>query len=310
MDNLAIKTHRKRVIKEKASSICLNVVMIALSLVMLYPLIYMILGALSDRSAYLESGLFPVPSMTLERLDNFLIIFRADGLGNALIVTLTRAVFYAVVTTVTSTIGGYHFSKTNFKGKNFLFMYYMASIMIPGVAVMVPNYLILAKFPLIGGNNIFGDGGYGFINNVSVLFITGWVAPYNMFLMRQSFTSLGNEIKEAAEIDGAGEYRIMFQIYLPLVLPIIAVMIIGLFIGHWNDYLTSLIYLPDLSNWHTIGTKIIEIIDRFGMEGYDIIPNYPRIYGISIMFMLPPIICFLCFQNLFVSGLAMGSVKG
>lgn len=297
---------KKKVIAKYA----LSLLMLLASLIMLYPLIYMFLGALADKTMYLESGLFPTPSITPERWENFTIIFKASGLMQSLFITLVRILFYALLNLVLSTMGGYVFSKLEFKGKRAVFLYFMSSMMIPGVAIMVPSYILMARFPLVGGNSILGTGGQGFVNNPAILFITGWVPVYNMFLMRQSFTSFGSEMKEAAQVDGAGHFLIMFTIYLPLALPCIAVMLIGLVIGFWNDYLNCLIYLPDLKEFHTIGTKIIEILDTFGTEGYDIIPNYPRIYGISFMFMLPCIAIFLCFQRFFIDGLAMGAVKG
>ena len=296
--------------KKQVNKIVLSLVLVITSIIMLYPLVYMVLGALSDREMYLESGLFPTPSLTAERITNFTIIFKAEGLFQSIFVTIVRIIFYSLVNIIMSTVGGYIFSKLEFKGKSIVFLYFMSSMMIPGVAIMVPSYILMARFPLVGGNDILGMGGQGFINNPAVLFVTGWVPVYNMFLLRQSFTSFGSEMKEAAHVDGAGHFKIMFEIYLPLALPAVAVMSIGLVIGHWNDYLNSLIYLPDMKQWHTVGTKIIEIMDRFGNEGFDIVPNYPRIYGISFMFMLVPIAIFLAFQRFFIDGLAMGAVKG
>lgn len=296
--------------KKLITKSALSAVMLLTSIIMIYPLIYMFLGALADKTMYLDSGLFPKPQLSAERLKNFTLFFKAEGLMQSLFMTFVRILFYAVINIVGSTVGGYIFSKFDFKGKQAVFLYFMSSMMIPGVAIMVPSYIMMAKFPLVGGNNILGQGGSGFINNIGVLFVTGWVPVYNMFLMRQAFSGFGSEMKEAAQVDGAGHFKIMFEIYLPLALPCLAVMLIGMVIGFWNEYLNCLVYLPDLKEFHTIGTKIIQILERYGTEGYDIIPNYPRIYGISFMFMLFPIVIFLCFQKFMISGLTMGAVKG
>ena len=162
----------------------------------------------------------------------------------------------------------------------------------------------------MGGNNLFGQGGYGFYNDPLIIFVLGWVSAYNIFLVRQAMNGVGGEYKEAASIDGANIFRIMFTIYLPLIFPIVSVMLIGLFIGIWNDYMFSLIYLPGRPEYHTIGTKVIDIIKIFNVSALNPIPNYPVVFGISIMSMLPPILCFLFFQKQFVSGLTMGGVKG
>ena len=297
--------------KKLIGKIALTAVMFVCSLLILYPLIYIFMGALCSREEYMVAGLLPIPhSFDWSRLRNFTIVFSGDGLLRSFFVTIGRTVFYAATTVFFSIMGGYLFAKVKFKGKRTLFLVYMSTMMIPAISMMVPSYILLARFPLVGGNNIVGQGGTGFVDNVSVLIITGWVSVYNMFLIKQSMVTLGDELNEAAQIDGAGRMYIIFGIYLPLCVPILAVMMIGLFIGMWNDYTTSLIYLPTHNEWHTIGTKIIDLIDTIGTQGYDSIPNYPVVYGISLTFMIPPVVCFLIFQKQMISGLALGAVKG
>ncbi|MBQ9481818.1 MAG: carbohydrate ABC transporter permease [Clostridia bacterium] len=300
------RTSKNRITRK----IVLSVILFASSVIMLYPLVYMLLGALADNDQmYLNASFLPKPYFTADRIKNFTIVFEADDFTQSIFITFARIGFYAVINVLFSTMAGYIFSKMEFKGKKIVFLYLMSSMMIPGVAVMVPSYILLNRFPLVGGNDILGAGGMGFRDNPAVLFVTGWVPVYNMFLMRQSFNSFGSEMKEAAMVDGANHFLIMFVIYMPLALPCLAVMLIGMVIGFWNDYMTCLIYLPDLKGWHTIGTKIIDIIDLYGAGGNGV-PYYSRIYGISFMFILPPIVVFLIFQRFFISGLAMGAVKG
>ena len=298
-------------IKKRIEKIALSTLLMICSLIILYPLIYIFFGALCSREEYMVASLLPWPaSFTFDRLGNFTIIFTGDGLVQSFLVTMARTVFYAATTVFFSVMGGYLFAKVSFRGKQALFLIYMSTMMVPAISMMVPNYILLARFPLVGGNNIVGQGGTGFVDNVAVLFATGWVSVYNMFLIKQSMTALGDELNEAAQIDGAGRMHIIFGIYLPLCIPVLAVMMIGLFIGMWNDYTTSLIYLPTRTEWHTIGTKIIDLIDTIGTQGYDSIPNYPVVYGISLTFLIPPVVVFLIFQKQMISGLALGAVKG
>lgn len=310
MGNVSVKVNKPRA--GKAKRVIFNIIMVILSVLMLYPLIYILLGALSGRAEYMEKGgILPIPrSWQWSRLTNFTIIFEVGEFYPAVGITLLRIAFYAVVTIGTSTIGGYLFAKARFTGKKFMFAYIMSAMMIPSISIMVPSFILLAKFPLVGGNSIIGQGGTGFMGNVAVLFVTGWVGSYNIFLMRQCMLSSGDDFKEAAQIDGAGTLRIIFQIYFPLTRPVIAVMLIGLFIGFWNDYMTCLIYLSNRPEFYTIGTKIVSIIKMMSMQGFDTIPNYPRMFGMSLIFMMPPIISFLIFQRQFISGLSLGGLKG
>ena len=279
--------------------------MILCSVLFLYPILYMVFGATLTKSEFLEAGILPLPkSFSLFRLKNFGKIFMADGLWQSLFVTFARIVFYAFCNIFISTMGGYIFARVRFRGRNIVFMIYMSTMMIPGIATMVPNYIILAKFPTIGSM------GMGLIDNPLVLFVTGWVSVYNIFLMRQAIEGIGGELDEAAQMDGAGRFYTVFKIYLPLALPVISVMMIGLFMGMWNDYTTSLIYLPSHGEWHTIGTKIIELLNDGAIVGYDTYPDYPAIYGVSVAFILPPVAVFLIFQKQIIGGLTMGAVKG
>lgn len=279
--------------------------MILCSVLFLYPILYMVFGATLTKSEFLEAGILPLPkSFSTSRFKNFGKIFMADGLWQSLFVTFARIAFYAFCNIFISTMGGYIFARVRFRGRNIVFMIYMSTMMIPGIATMVPNYIILAKFPTIGSMGI------GLIDNPLVLFVTGWVSVYNIFLMRQAIEGIGGELDEAAQMDGAGRFYIVFKIYLPLALPVISVMMIGLFMGMWNDYTTSLIYLPSHSEWHTIGTKIIELLNDGAIVGYDTYPDYPAIYGVSVAFILPPVAVFLIFQKQIIGGLTMGAVKG
>lgn len=280
--------------------------------VMLYPFIYCFLGSLLTLDEYLKSGILPLPGgLEISRFANLLKFFDSDDVFPSIGITLARFGFYALTNIIFSMVGGYIFAKVHFKGKTFIFYYMMISMMIPGVATMYPTFLMYAKWPLIGQNNILGQGGTGFIGKWPVLFIGGWFGAYNMFLVRQSIYDIGNEIGEAAEIDGASTMRVIFGIYLPLLRAVMAVILIGLFIGMWNDYLFPMTFMlgtatPELI---PIGYKVFEIISR--AEGVSSsLPNYPAIFGVCFTAMLPTILCFALLQKHFVEGMAMGAVKG
>ena len=98
-------------------------------------------------------------------------------------------------------------------------------------------FLMVAWFPLAGGNNLFGQGGHGLVNDWRALFVFGWVPPLAIFLFKQSFDMLPNEYQDAAKLDGAGLFTIIFRVYAPLLKPPIAAMIVITCLSIWNDYL-------------------------------------------------------------------------
>ena len=204
----------------------------------------------------------------------------------------------------------YGFAKVNFKFKKVAFYVIMSTMMIPGIALLIPQYLELMRFPLVGGNDILGHGGTGFRDNMAVLFITGWFSAYNIFLVRQSLQQIGNDYREAAEIDGAGFFRIIFSIYMPMLKPIVALMILQTFIGQWNDYLFPVLFLPSARDLWPIGVLSVKIqSDYLYTAGVGGLMNYPMVMAMGIFMMIPPVVVYITCQKYFVQGLTLGGIK-
>lgn len=312
MDKTILLDKKIKKDKNRTRKIVSYTILSLFGFVMLYPLLYCFLGSLLTLEEYLGSGIFPIPStFDFSRLGNLLKFFDHEDVWSSIGITLVRFGFYAATNTVFALVGGYIFAKVNFKGKTFVFYYFMMSMMIPGIATMYPTFLMYAKVPFVGGNNAMGQGGSGFIGNWSVLFLGGWFSGYNMFLVRQAIYDLGNEIGEAAEIDGASTTGVIFRIYFPLLRAVVAVMVIQLFMTMWNDYLSPMVFMSgtDTPGLIPIGYKVFDIISRAKGNSAQI-PNYPAIFGVCFTAMLPTILVYSCLQNQFVEGLSMGAVKG
>lgn len=278
---------------------------------MIYPLIFAVVGAISSPAEYYQmGGILPYPKdFTISRLGNFILMFKAERTFYSIFLTLARFVWYSVIGIFTSFIAGYIFAKYNFRFKNACFYYLLVSLMVPGVATISSSFVILSRFPLVGGNNIFGQGGHGFIDTVGVLFVTGWVSAYNIFLVRQCVTDLDDAYREAAEIDGAGFLRTVWQVYMPMMKPIIGLLIISTFIGQWNDYMFPLMYSAGNEFAQPIGYYITVLLRLYGLGSVNQLPNYPAIFAISVTSLIPPVIVYILLQDYFVAGLTMGGVK-
>ena len=295
----------------KSVIITTHVVMILGAILMLYPFVFAILGTMTTAEDLIRSGsILPVPNHPLNLFTNLRNIFRQEGIAVSILLTLGRFAWYAFILSATSVLGGYAFAKIRFKGKKIAFYVLMSSMMIPGIAMLIPQYKMLMGFPLVGGNDIHGMGGFGFRDNPAVLFILGWFSAYNIFLVRQMLSGIGNEYKEAAEIDGAGFLRIVFSIYMPMLTPVIALIVIQTFIGQWNDYLFPTIFLGSTRELWPIGVLSVKIQSSLM---YDVrgggIANYPMALAMGVVMMIPPVVVFIAFQKYFVQGLTLGGVK-
>ena len=293
--------HQRDLVLRTASYIFLTVA----SLIMVYPLIYMLLGAFTTPDQYVDARWLPIPN-TLN-IDLFVHAFQS-GIGQAYLVTLVRVAFSLILTLGVGLIGGYIFSKLDFPYKNRVFLLFLAGMVMPGILMLVPSYLMMAWWPHTGGNNWFGQGGHGLINDLRVLFILGWVNPFAIFVFKQSFDMLPTEYQDAAKIDGAGIWTIIFQVYGPLLKPPVVALTIITFLGTWNDYLWPALTIPGLDKYYPIMLRMQSVIlDDFSPLGPI---NYPAVFVKTFIATWPPAAVYFLLQRYFVQGLVGSGLKG
>jgi multiple sugar transport system permease protein len=280
--------------------------LIVSSFIMIYPVLYMALGSFTTNDRFYETLFLPIPN-TL----NIAMIKAAFAAGSwdAYVSTLIRVSFYLVVNLLAAIIGGYIFSKMRFPGRDRLFLLFLSGMVMPNILMMVPMFLMMAWFPLAGGNNILGQGGHGFIYSWQVLFIYGWVPPFAIFLLKQSFDMLPIEYEDAAKMDGAGIFTIIFRVYAPLIKPPIVALIIVTFLGVWNDYLWPSLTLSGQQQWWPVAVRVPIITFSSGgtMSG---MANYPAAFMRVFLATWPPVVVFFLLQRYFVQGLVASGLKG
>ena len=154
--------------------------LIATSLIMVYPMLFMLLGTFTTPEQFFKSIVLPIPNTLNAEL--FIRAFQV-GVWDSYVFTLIRVGFYTLVTLGVGLIGGYIFSKLEFPGKNKVFLLFLSGMVMPGVLMLVPSYLMMAWWPNTGGNNWLGQGGHGLIEDWRVLFIMGWVPVFAIFMV-------------------------------------------------------------------------------------------------------------------------------
>lgn len=189
---------------------------------------------------------------------------------------------------ITSTAAGYAFAKIKFRGRNIIFLLYLATMMIPSQITLIPKYTM---FSLLGLNGTHWP-----------LILPGLVTITGTFLMRQYFSQIPNELRESAYMDGASEFRIWLRIMLPIAKPGMASLAMIVFLWNWNNYLDALVFL---SHWRffTIPVALTNFIDESTTE-------YNLIMAASASALIPVFIVFLAGQKFFVKGLVAGAIKG
>jgi multiple sugar transport system permease protein len=211
----------------------------------------------------------------------------ATGLANSTIVT----VLVVVVGTFSSTMAAFAFAKLEFPHKRALFVALLATIMIPLVVLILPQFLVYAQI--------------GWIDTLLPLIVPGLLGNVTMiFFLRQYMLGIATELMEAAKLDGAGFFRIYWSIFLPLCKPAIAANVIIVFMATWNDYLGPLIFTSSPEN--STVQLVIASLNSFHAEQTD----FPLIMAASIIAVLPVVILFTITQKYFVDSFAFTGIKG
>jgi len=189
---------------------------------------------------------------------------------------------------VTSSLAGFAFAKLRFKGREAMFLLYLATMIIPAQILLVPRFVLFDKL--------------GIINTHWAVILPGMFSVLGTFMMRQFFSTLPNEILEAARVDGAGFWRQFWQITLPLTKPALVTLLILTFTWHWNEYENPLIFLRD-NKLYTIPLGLTNYVDENST-------NYTLIMAASVSALLPLIAIVAVFQKWFIEGIASSAVKG
>lgn len=255
---------------------------------MLVPLVWMI-----STACKVEADVFNFPIDWIPKRWNFIENMKEVWSGdynfalyywNSIKVTVLATVLQVFV----SALGAYGFSKIHFKGRDKLFLAYLATMMIPPQVTIVSQFIIMRNI--------------GLYNSHTGLVLMLAFSVYGVFLLRQAMLAIPESLSEAAKIDGAGHIRIFFQIILPMVKPSLATLATLKFVWTWNDYQAPLVFLNN-RNLYTIQLGMKAFTSESGSY-------YSLIMAAAVSAIVPLIVVFLLCQRFVVDGIATGAVKG
>ncbi len=273
------------------------------ALVMIVPFLDMFLGALRTPQERLAIPMIYWPRDP--QWGNFVRVFTElpmlTWLFNSVVVTLA----ITAIQLATSTMAGYAIAKYRFRGSDLILKAVLGAQMFPFFLLIIPIFFLLRYVPLMGGNDLLGQGGSGLLNSYAAIILPFSITWYGIFLMRQSFMAVPDEIIDAARIDGAGEFRIFLTIVLPLVRSGVATLGVFILVYQWNEVIWTMTVTRTAPDLQTIPVGI------YLLRGAFIDQSTLSLQQAAVCVSVVPImLVFLAMQRAYIRGLTAGSVKG
>ncbi len=262
------------------------ILLVLLAVFTLIPFVWMISSSLK-----LDREVFAYPMKWIPETfhwENYVLIWQRVPLLTYFKNTAFIAIVVTILQTLTSSFAAYAFAKLEFRGRDTLFLAYIATIAVPWQAYMLPQFIMMRAM--------------GLYDTLWAMVVLQAFSAFGVFLMRQFYRGIPTELCEAARLDGLSEYGIWARIMLPLSKAAIATLVIFTFVNTWNDYMGPMIYLTrDFNKTIQVGLR------RFIQENSS---DYHLIMAASLCSLLPVSVVFLCLQKYFIEGIATSGLKG
>jgi multiple sugar transport system permease protein len=263
----------------------LTVVMLLLSLLSVMPFIWMLSASFKPTAEVFEFPVRWIPKTFI--WDNYTTVWFAR-FQTYFLNSVKVSVVSVVGEVITSALAGYAFAKIKFKGREPAFVMYIATLMFPHQMLLVPRFVLYRLM--------------GLYNSLWALMLPGIFSAFGTFLFRQFFTTIPDELMEAAKLDGCNHFKTFTRIILPLSMPVVSTLVIFSFVGSWNNYENALVFLSNKDKF-TIPLGLLQ----FQTEEQT---NYGAIMAASVLSLLPIFIIFLSLQKYFIEGIATAGLKG
>ncbi|HVX08834.1 MAG TPA: carbohydrate ABC transporter permease [Humibacter sp.] len=276
----------RRRIRSRIGKVAMYVVLVVLLVVVLLPFLWMLSSSFKHDNEVLSVPIKWIPTTFV--WSNYSQIWTQIPLAGYLANSALLAVVITFLQVLTGSFAAYGFSKVRFPGRDALFLAYIATIAVPWQAYMIPQYVMMQKV--------------GLTNTFWALILLQAFGAFGVFLMRQYFVTIPDELNEAARIDGLNDYGIWARIILPLSKPALASLALLTFVNTWNDYMGPFIYLSSNELW-TVQIGLRSFIGQYSAQ-------YAMIMTGSVISIIPILAIFLAGQRYFISGIATSGMKG
>jgi multiple sugar transport system permease protein len=267
-------------------SLALHAALVLGALVTLAPLLWMVSASFMSPG---ESNSFPPRLLPqVPTLQNYVDLFTRLNLARYLLNSTLVAVSATLLSLIINSMAGYAFAKLRFVGRERVFHVLLAALVIPGQVGMLPLFLMLRAM--------------GLVNTMAGVVVPFMAGIFGIFMIRQYALSIPDDLLDAARVDGAGEYRIFWNIVIPVIQPILATLAVFTFLSAWNDFMWPLIVLSD-------DAKYTLPVALASLSGEHVQDTGLMMAG-SVLTVLPVVVLFIALQRAYIRGVMMGSVKG
>jgi multiple sugar transport system permease protein len=266
--------------------ILLYAIIITVSLSMIAPFIWMLTASVKSEAEVFSYPIQWIPSTYY--WSNYEKVWLKLPFFTYYLNTIKIAVSTTILQVITCSLAAYAFSKVRFPERDKLFFLYIATMMIPFQVMMIPQFMLMKQL--------------GLMDSHWALILLGAFSPFGVFLFRQFFISVPEELSEAARIDGLSEFGIYLRIIMPLMRPAIASLTIFTFMHAWNDFLGPLIYI---NSDHLFTLQL-------GMQHFqsEHATEYGPLMAAAVSAIVPTILIYFFAQDHFVEGITAGAIKG
>ena len=272
--------------KARTTNVIIYGVLAVLVLALMVPFIWMVSSSLKENNQVLTVPIQWIPAEFV--WSNYTDIWTRIPMMGYLQNSLYLAVIITCLQVLTGSLAAYGFSKVRFPGRDVLFLAYIGTIAVPWQAYMVPQYIMMQQL--------------GLTNSFNALILLQAFSAFGVFLMRQYYMTIPDELCEAARIDGLSEYGIWARVILPLSKPALASLALLTFVNAWNDYMGPFIYLTSNRLW-TVQLGLRSFVGQFDAE-------FAMIMTGSVISIVPILVIFLIGQRYFIQGIATSGMKG
>ena len=271
-------------------SVGVHAALVALSLAVLVPFVWVICASFKTREDFFTSLFLPWGHLRSLTLGNYRALVTREPFAHWMVNSLFVASTHTAIVVTLSSLGGFALAKYRFVGKRPLMLVMLATMLLPGQVLLLPNYELMYLF--------------GWLDSYLAIIVPGAVSVFGMFLFRQAMAAVPDELLAAGRVDGCSELRLWWEVALPVVRPMVGAFTLLTFMGTWSSYLWPQVVLQSREKYTL----------PIGLANMAALPEYQQQFGVlmaaTVLSILPVAALFVVLQREFVAGLASGAVKG
>ena len=269
-----------------------------LALVMIFPFYWMIITSLKQRSEIIATTQTFFPTIVM--WSNYVYVFQVFDFGTYMLNTIVVAIFSTIGTLLTTIFAAFAFARLKFKGREPLFMLFLMTMMIPGEMMVISNFITVASFGWIGEGQTLMDA-------YAAMIVPFWGSVFYIYLLRQNFKQIPNELYLAAKVDGKSDWSFLWKVMVPLAAPTLISITILKFMGTWNSYV-----------WPQLVTlnEDYKLISN-GLRGSSFVNNdaggqveYGYQMAATVLVTVPLFLLFVFFRKYIMRGVGRAGIKG